>query len=161
MTKAEKKECKLKQEELAYLKAEIRVTRTWLVVSGIIALIIFGGMAILGVAGFFIGLIEATSQSAYYTPAQSDAVIFFIAGIIGIGFCSSIIWLGAAALLTAAKAKDYLITGSVTDLLLYHRRMRRVFVTIGGIAIFGIVMCVIAAVFFLVALAGIGMAVVD
>ncbi|MBD3285913.1 hypothetical protein GF359_05490 [candidate division WOR-3 bacterium] len=156
-----KKSFQLNADETAFLAREIDSTRKWLIVSGVIALIIFGGAAVLGLAGFFIGLIRLTSQPAFHPSAQTDMAIFIIAGILGVSFCAVCIWLGAAALLTAARGKAYLVTGSSADLLAYHQRMKRVFVTIGGIAVFGIVMCIIFAALAFVAFAGFGMGVVD
>jgi len=152
---------KLSAEELAALRSDISRTRNWLILSGIVALIIFGGMAVVGVAGFFIGLIELTAHPAMYPPSLRDMVLFVLAGVIGISFSAICIWLGAAALLTAAKAKEFMVTGSADDLLAYNQRLRRVFATIGGIAIFGIAMCVLAAFGVLVAFMGVGMAMVD
>lgn len=157
MKKAGKPGLKLTDEELAVLCAEIAETRRWLLISGVIAIVIFGGLAIVGVLGFFIGLIELTNS--YYPAPPVGVAAFMLAGIVGILFTAVCIWLGAAALKTAARGKDFLTHHTSTDLLLYHRKLKKVFTIIGAIALFGLFMCVIAAVMLVLLVFGFGTAI--
>jgi len=160
MKKVENEGLKLNSDEFKLLGSEIASSRKWIGVSGIIAVVIFGGILVVGVVGYFLGLILLTSNP--HVTNAGDTVVFAAVGVVAILFTSVCVWLGASAIKTAAKARDFTLDNSVTDLINYHMRLKNLFKILSGIAIFGLVMCVLGAAFLVIAFGlGPGIPIID